>query len=37
MAMSGGMAVIVPLLAWFRVEEAHEFSALLKQRLLRRQ
>jgi len=36
MAMSGGMAVIVPLLAWFRVEEAHEFSALLKQRLLRR-
>lgn len=31
-AMSGGMAVLLPLLGLFRVEEAREFSALLKKR-----
>lgn len=36
-ALTAGMAVMLPLLAWFRVEEASELSALLKQRLLRSQ
>jgi putative peptidoglycan lipid II flippase len=35
-AMVGAMAVLLPLLGLFRVEEAREFSALLKRKLLQR-
>jgi putative peptidoglycan lipid II flippase len=35
-AILAGMAVIVPILGWFRIEEARELSALVKQRLLRK-